>query len=200
MSDQSINNLIGVLSVNAEKFKFPLAMLLTSSNIHVYSNEVLERIKPIFNRTELRITPMYENWLICSDGEKRLLNAIDDGAIIVVNNSLVVKYIGKFSALCTQTFATNSGYVFLEGCWYSPKDKSTIDILNDAFDESIGEIDLESGEWVFMKVCEEANGLTPDQVVGRARYAIDRFKKGLVPKYIRGVPRSEYRRETQEYN
>lgn len=199
LSDDAMIQLITIMTKSIDKFKFELSMLLTQVNINLLPIEVIEKIKPITMQSEFRLMPENGTWYLCGSGETRLLNSIEDGAVVAVNGKLLVKFVGKFSAFCTETFTTKEGYTFIEGSWYSPVDLQSRFSITEAFDNGVGAIDLGSGEWAFMRAGFSDDDHTVQQIIEESRRCIKKCIAGELPREIRGMPRQLYRETSKEY-
>jgi len=199
LGDESMIQLIAVMSKSLEKYKFGIALLLTQVDINLLPPEVLEKVKPVTKNLEFKLSSERSGWYVCSLGEPRLANAIDDGGVIAINSRLLVKFLGRNSALCTETFTTKDGHTFLEGCWYSPVDKEVRRTIQAAFDNGIGAIDLDNGgEWAFMRNGKDSEGYTLEDILRRSKAYIQKCINGDVPKYVRDMTRVEYRISQRE--
>lgn len=199
LSDETMIELITIMTKSIDKFKFELSMLLTQININLLPLDVIEKIKPITMQSEFKLKPENGSWYICGSGEPRLLNSIEDGAVVAVNGNLLVKFVGKFSAFCTETFTTREGYTFMQGSWYSPVDEASREAIKSAFDNAVGAIELGESEWAFMRAGVHSDGHTIQEIIDKSKKCIDRCMAGDVPTEIRGMPRWEYRENAKEY-
>ena len=74
--------------------------------------------------------------------------AIKDDSVMVVGG-LMVKFYGRITALCFESFSTNQG-TFLQGNFYSP-DIPTQTELKRNFLDGVNRPALSGGEWILMR-------------------------------------------------
>lgn len=197
-SSKEMIDVISVLSKDTEKYIFPLAVLLSKTNVNLIPKETLDNIRVVTKDTEIRIKLEHEQWTLCSSGEPRLLNAIEDGAVLAVNDSLLVKFVGRLSAFCTKSFTTKEGNTFLKGCWYSPIDEITKNSLRESFDQGYGSTNIPYGEWLLVRGAMSTGEKSISEIMDVAIKSIDLCNKNEVPELIRGMSRIEYRMNNPE--
>ncbi len=154
---------------------------------------VVQKRKPVMSSDiEIKIMPGHQGWGLCEHAESYFYNAIDkwDGknaAVVLVNGVLLVKFLGKMTALCLQTTTTRNGQTFLEGNFYSPVDEDLRKTLKEAFDSGEAKIALSRGEWAFMRPLEFHGGLLEE---------VRKFTASLqdrLPEEIDGMTRRRWR-------
>jgi hypothetical protein len=120
---------------------FLLALLATKTN---FSNE---------NMTDSRqqILPWGVYAKLCSDAEDRLLRSIRENAVILVNDSLLLKFYGKMAALCLKSYTTANGQRFIAENWYSPVDEADRENLVSAFILGKGRVSCDTGKWALRR-------------------------------------------------
>lgn len=90
------------------------------------------------------------NWKLCDKSEDRLERSLTDGAVIVIEPGLAVKFAGRLTAYCFRSFATEIG-TFLEENWYSPVDPKLRNTLNIGFDHGVRHMQPPEGKWGLMR-------------------------------------------------
>ncbi|MCB9800964.1 MAG: hypothetical protein H6773_02175 [Pseudomonadales bacterium] len=92
----------------------------------------------------------YENWFLCEESESRLETSISERACVLVNGKLLVKFVGRISALCLESFSVG-GSTFVAGHWYCPVSDWTVDSLKQSF--AVGEFRFKGsvGRWAYMR-------------------------------------------------
>ncbi len=96
------------------------------------------------------ITTINGNWKLCDAAEARTTEAIRTGTGILVNDDLFVKFEGKVVALCTKTFRSASGQVFLRGVFYAPETAMYPNIAK-TFNAGQHTMIIEGGKWVLIR-------------------------------------------------
>jgi len=134
-------------------------------------------------------------WSLCSSAEGKLQESLEDAGTLVVNHSLVLKFLGKLTGFCARTY-TECGDSFIEGNWYSPVGKKTRSFLRGAFDQGESHV-LCGGRWAHMGPVElyTEHG-DPKIFLANAQARIAGFTKP--PSTILGMTRKEYRLRTHE--
>ena len=102
------------------------------------------------SRLHNSITTEKDQWALCDAAEARMTDAIGTGAGILANDNLFIKFEGKTVALCTKTFRSASGQIFLKGVFYAPKTKMYPGIAR-SFNKGRHTMTVDGGEWVLMR-------------------------------------------------
>ena len=102
----------------------------------------------------LKVLPANGYWSLCSEAEGRLLKAIRDQAVLLVNDVILLKFCGKLSGVALQTSLLADGTLLLAGCWYSPID--CLEEIRDAFDRGESRLHVE-GQWTLIRALDEAD-------------------------------------------
>ncbi|GHP00640.1 hypothetical protein KSF_106870 [Reticulibacter mediterranei] len=113
----------------------------------------------------LKVLPTYSNWFLCSAAERRLKLSMDDQAVLLVNDALLLKFNGKMSGLALHTTLLADGTQLMEGCWYAPIDQR--EAIRDAFDRGESRLSLE-GQWTFIRVLKDSSLLQEARVCAAA--------------------------------
>lgn len=177
-ADDAIVEIISVMADNPAEYRFQLGALLTQISVNQLPNSIGEKLKPIITDAELKLKSENGTWWLCGMAEPRLKDAVKDGALMLVNDRLLLKFNGKLSALCLESFTTSGGTVFLEGNWYSPTDNTTRLQLRSQFDQGHARVRLTTGEWTIMRPLDK-DGIerrsrfwkTPDKLLNNCRIA-----------------------------
>ena len=124
---------------------------------------------PNSNIQDIEIIKHYSNWFLCWGAESKLLESMANNTTILINNSFLLKFIGKPSALCIKAF-THNDHTFIEGKWYSPCDKQIRDTIKDAYNQGFAKITLPiSKQWVVMRGLWPFEGISPDTLLYTAK-------------------------------
>lgn len=155
--------------------------------------------------SNIEVLKEYNGWYLCATSEQKLEQALEKQAALVVNNFLVLKFIGKMTALCIKDMDIGGAH-FKKGMWYSPVD-FVRDSLRSNFEAGVRQVTQPNGQWVEMR---ELNGqsvdenrqytdeLDPEQVAEREhtimeeaiRYAASAETE--LPDSIDGQPREDF--------
>lgn len=151
--------------------------------------------KPIVQEgVSLRVTSSHSDWLLCPDAEDYMKKALKRDALVLVNGSILMKTVGKFTGLCVGSFSTSQA-TFLEGNWYSPVDQESRDAVRQGFDRGDARVDLTEGAWVLLRsVFEDKSG---QEVLARSKQKAKDLPRRL-PSLIRGIPRKQFRLANNE--
>ena len=196
-ADDAIVEIISIMADNPAEYRFQLGALLTQISVNQLPESIGKKLKPIITDAELKLKSENGTWWLCGMAEPRLKNAIRDGALMLVNGRLLLKFNGKLSALCLESFATSDGVVFLEGNWYSPTDNTTRVQLRSQFDQGHTRVRLTTGEWTIMRPLDKDGNRTPEQILEDARQTTQQLPDRL-PDRIAGLDRQAYRNANKE--
>ena len=198
LNDQLILDIIEIMSQYPEDFRFQLGALLTQIPAEKLPKHLLKRLQPTLIDSEISLKAEHGGWFLCSTSEPRLLDAMGDHALMLVNGNLLLKFNGKFSALCLNTFTTN-GAIFVEGNWYSPSDEASKQFLRDTFDNGLAKVALQQGEWILMRPVQgdKRKNKSAQEIIDKAKAYVLRMQDTL-PDRIRNRTRQEYRNLKRE--
>ena len=189
-------------------YQFPLATLLAKIPIGELPEEVQMNIYPVSEENvQAGLKPFHEKdgkqWYLCGASEELLLEACDIGMTMKLGEHLLLKTVGRMTALCTKSFTTKDGFTFVEGVWYSPIDQGNRDWLKNEFDhEGSGKVDLLPGTWVTMrslwKYKDDNNQETEaEEVLMKAKDRMDDHPD-RIEDFILGEPRALCRKHKRE--
>lgn len=170
--------LISAMLEHPDKYKMQLGIILSQLNYDQMPDELKAKLKPHMLGLDFSIKTSHGAWFLCDKAEPRLKQSIQEGAVMAIgdkdNPYLLVKFIGKLSALCLQDVIMQDGKVFVKGNWYSPTDNETRDSLKVAFDAGQGRVNLQKGSWALMRSIRPRDGKTAEELVNEAlQVAID---------------------------
>jgi hypothetical protein len=197
LNDEAVLNLVSVMLDKPAQYRFQLGTILSQIPLTNIPETLKLKLKPIISDNELKIKLGHGHWWLCGEAEPRLERSIRNQAVVLVNGRLLVKFDGKFSALCVETFTTRDGQTFLEGTWYSPIDTRTRDTIKGSFDSGTAKISLQGGEWAIMRPLAQSGGKNPEEILEEARQFITTLTDQL-PQSIEGLSRGDYRERRRE--
>ncbi len=173
LNNQAVFDVISLMLRSPQHFKFQIGALLTLIPVQQLPPEVLLRLKPIAVDQEMKLSSQRGAWWLCGSAEPLFVESLSAGLAVVVNDHLVLKALGKASALCTRTVTTPAGFTFYEGCWYSPVDQPSRHALDRALMNGAGRIYLDSSdaEWAYMRPATGVDALriSADHILEEAR-------------------------------
>lgn len=107
------------------------------------------------------ITPNHDELSLCGSSEANLIHALrDEEMVIIVGDSLYMKFYGKPTAYCSKTVIGDKG-AFIEGNWYSPAAIETRELYKEAFFHGKGRVVDISGNWSLMRGLDREFGEYP---------------------------------------
>jgi hypothetical protein len=83
------------------------------------------------------------DWSLCDKAEPRFAQAMADGAIIVVNDAIVMKLWGIFAGVALKDVDIAGGKTIKAGTWVRPRFKGERDQIREAFFQGKREITLQ---------------------------------------------------------
>ncbi|PCI89765.1 hypothetical protein COB18_03115 [Candidatus Kaiserbacteria bacterium] len=182
-----------------------ISLELTSDDLKALPKSVQRALVPEkLTASEPHLEPGLR-WELCATAEPRLSRALDDTAFLIVNDKLLVKFLGRMSALCLTDFRAKDGSFFKKGVWYAAEDLETREKLRDAFDNGQSKINFDKGVWVVIRALgvdfDDEYGYSPkqaEQLLKKATEAADTLPAKF-PKKIKDsisnmvTTREEYR-------
>lgn len=196
LNDQTIIHLVEFMLDDPERYKFQLGSILSQIPLANIPKNLQTRLLSATSDSEFKVKMYNGGWWLCSSAEPRLARSVTNQAVVLVNSNFLVKFDGKFSAVCLETVSNAQG-TFVAGNWYSPTDTELKLALRDAFDSGIARINLAKGEWTLMRPLAEYDHELPDEMLTRLKDFADQLPDSLPPT-IDGVSRKQYRLQKRE--
>jgi len=157
------------LMADSPEYRFQMGVLLSVVDFSDLPVRLKRQLHVDEKGSNQKLWPKNKSWYLCDAAEPRLVDAMFDGGVLLVNENLLVKFNGKLSAVCIRSFTTKDGFTFLRGNWYSPTDQVTIDFLEEVYKSGKVEINLEfDSEWALMRPVFRIAGNTQDDLVNEA--------------------------------
>jgi len=142
--------LLEAMTDNLQQYLFQVGVILSLADKVNIPSTIVEKIRVMGTELEITIKPNEKSWWLCSASEKRLRKAMTDDAVLLVNDYMLVKFVGKLTALCTHTHSARNGQVFIEGNWYSPEDDLLREQIRSAFDAGFSRLEI-NGDWLLIR-------------------------------------------------
>ena len=121
--DEGLFALVDAMLDRPAEYRVQLGVIFTFLSLDCVPPALVEKLAPIMPGSNFSVQAAYGDWALCETSEERLADAIDDEAIVVVENEghgyLDVKFNGKVVGLCFENTKTRNG-AFVKGNWYSP--------------------------------------------------------------------------------
>jgi len=187
-----ISELIALAVKNIEKYRFQIGVLLSLVPFSDLPPETRIALRPVVSSLEQTIKPGHTGWYLCPEAEKRLVDSLADDAVVLVNDSILIKMAGKFSGLCVKNYKTKDGFVFVEGAWYSPSDAVSRRDIREANDRGQARVEIDGGEWSLMRAIEDSPVKEADMLLAVAKGYAENLGNSL-PQTINGLSRKEFR-------
>lgn len=124
---------------------------------------------------DFKIEPYTGSWWICRAFNNRLDYSMEEGHVVDVNNSLLVKFDGKIAAYCYQTMTDESGETFIEGGIYAPISGPLLRQLKVTHDRGINKLNATRGTWALMRMYDNEDGVDPDRKLQLVRDFVQRM-------------------------
>ncbi len=140
--------------MDAWRYRRALGFLLTQLPLHHFPSPFRRTLASYTVPLALTVQPSFASWYLCSDAEPRLLQAIHDQAVLLVNGTLLLKFDGKFSAVALATTPLVDGTHLVAGCWYAPVDHR--EELRSAFDRGESRCCV-AGQWTLLRELRECD-------------------------------------------
>lgn len=157
---------------------YPLAVLLAGISHDQLSQEAQERLACLPVEMHAELVPHKQGWYLCLAAERLFYRSFADHRW-VHSGPLVVKGIGRLTALPTRSFVTPEGAVFLEGTFYSPIDAVVRHSLRGSLGSLAPQCTIPQGKWVPLRSVQPfklppfATYSSPEKLVHALQEAID---------------------------
>jgi hypothetical protein len=199
LSDSVIISLIDFMASSPERYKFQLGVLLSQIPFNQLSEPLAQKLQPVLTNLEFQIKVGNEQWWLCGEAEPRFLRCIQSGALVLVNDALLVKFEGKFTALCVKNMRMPNGQTFIEGNMYSPVGSELKKLIQSNFDNGNAKPNLQSGEWAMIRGLnnDSNSGLSAAEILNQAKQYAANMPDQL-PDTIGGIPRRQFRSSRPE--
>jgi hypothetical protein len=184
--------LIEIAVKNIEKYRFQIGILLSLVSFSELSPETRVALRPVVSSFEQTIKPGHTGWYLCPEAEPLLAESLAKDAVVLVNDSILVKMAGKLSGLCVKNCETKSGSVFIEGGWYSPSDDISRRIVREANDRGRARVEISEGEWSLMRGIEDSPVKDAGMLLAVAKGYAEKLGNSL-PQTIGTLSRKEFR-------
>lgn len=146
------NEVLVPMLTNPKAYHYPLGLGLAHHTVHtlpdIFRDELAIKESPGTTLSVARYYPGIES--LCAFPESNLRHAAKEDALTVINDALLVKYVGMKAAICLQSFTTEQG-TFIEGNWYVPYDKPTHEKVKDLYFQGLGRPSVTSGTWTLSR-------------------------------------------------
>ncbi|MBA2391975.1 MAG: hypothetical protein H0V70_04440 [Ktedonobacteraceae bacterium] len=150
----SVFGVIEGLCLEPSKYRRELAFLFTQLSIYRLPAQLQQKMAISPATLPLTVLPAYAFWYLCSAAEYRLTQAMEDQAVLLVNDVILLKFYGKLGGIALQTTLLSNGTQLIEGCWYAPIEHR--DEIRDAFDRGESRLCVQ-GEWTLLRALDEAS-------------------------------------------
>lgn len=157
---------------------YPLAVLLAGISHDQLSQEAQERLACLPVEMHAELVPHKQGWYLCLAAERLFYRSFADHRW-VHSGPLVVKGIGRLTALPTRSFVTPEGAVFLEGTFYSPIDAVVRHSLRGSLGSLAPQCTIPQGKWVPLRSVQPfklppfATYSSPEKLIHALQEAID---------------------------
>lgn len=129
----------------------------------------------------------YRDWYLCYSSEEKLVKAIKEGGVILVDGIFLLKCRGKFSALAIKDTKTKDGTPIKAGYWYSPVDYWAREKIRKAFDHRRLRVRAPNSTWSLMREAKPK-----DLALQQARQAVKTFRFRIWGgRYLKTLPNGE---------
>jgi len=149
---KSLQEIVKFFSKDIDNFSFQMGIMLAHLEYEKLPLEVQDTLKPNKVYGDNKLKPYFSKWWLCDSAEHKLLNSMANNTAMLVNEALLIKFTGRFSALCTKTFTNNEGFTFIEGNWYAPINEEFRIELKDAFERGCAKVNIDkNSEWALIR-------------------------------------------------
>ncbi len=151
LNNEFVLTLLDFLLDDPKTHRFQIGIILTAVKLNNLPSNIMQKLQPQLTDLEIELRPSNNAWYLCGSSETHFERSLADSALLMVNEHLAVKFRGKITGLCVETFTTSNGQTFLKGHWYSPVDEKCRTDLIEAFDNGVTRITLPTSVWAAMR-------------------------------------------------
>jgi len=167
--EPALMKVVSTMFDHREEFLFQLGVILTMIPYKEFPEDVRVKIRAYLDDTEQKIRPFHDEWYLCGASESLLIQSLTLGAVVMVNDSFVVKFVGKRTALCIRSFTDKVGKTFVEGNWYSPVGTEFVDQIKRANKSGRTRLNVKRGDWAIMRSLQGSYEVTAQQYLAEAK-------------------------------
>lgn len=183
IGDASSVEILKILLDYKESFAEPIALALSQMDASKLPESMYQKIDTVILDAKMALEAVHDGWFLCDEAEEKLLKVLK-GKVMLVNDSLLLKFEGKIAGLGLKSFTLRcSGQTFLAGVWYCPTDEQLRSDLESKYKKGELVADIDSGTWVVMRAVEQTANkkVSASKVIERANLSAEncRQKKKL---------------------
>lgn len=204
--DQIIEEIITLMTKANDTYRLQIGMICAAVPLDTMAprfQEIFEeKYHPLETDNEFELTPFYKRWELCNESEDEMHAAIQKNGVIAIDDHLLLKMKGRMTALCTESFTTKEGKLFIAGNWYSPTKKNATareTIKVDFFDNK-GRTSGKGTSWAIMRDSnfEQSNDKALEELQNIVAQTPQRYPNNAI--FIGRVPltREQYREKYKE--
>ncbi|MEO8581928.1 MAG: hypothetical protein ABI425_05145 [Patescibacteria group bacterium] len=185
-----------ILLRHKENFQYQIAVFASLMKDPQVAQELFPEATLL--KSEYQIVLSHKHWDLCDKSERRLDLSLTHGAVLNVDGFLLIKFFGRFTALCLKDSISSNGNVFIKGCFYTPVDSNIReDIKNRFYTNSSRDIKLNNPEqWLLMRPLELSDQST-DSYLDEIEKKLQKLSQTL-PARIMGKSRKDAASEFYE--
>lgn len=205
MNNAFTYELIDVLLDNPEQYKFQLGVIFSQIPLSNIPEHIRRRLFPLTSDMELSVLLRHNAWEMCRQGEENLEKALTDGAIMLLNDVFVVKFVGKVSGIALRDETFSNGITVKKGLWYSPTNQEEVKRMFDVGNQFSTNV---SGDWLLLRpigdIGETESGsfvvrVPAEEILKKAQKAVtSHLVSNSLPDTIEGMSRQDYRLNHKE--
>lgn len=102
-----------------DKYRMLLALIVHNKGYSSLPKELIRILRIQHSNSNITMQMIHEDWYICGAGEKIVEVSLTKGLIHMLSDFMVIKLLGKMTAVCTHTVSSDHG-TFVTGMMYSP--------------------------------------------------------------------------------
>jgi len=137
---------------------------------------------------EMRLVDRPTDWTLCPTTEKRFQTSLEQGSVVILNGTLVIKPIGRLTALCIQTtYDTDGNEIFKRGNWYCPVGDSLREVIRKLFGIGASEkvecatrVNMTGTDWAHMRGVK-STPTTYEEFMTVVEYRLNRLPETFAP-------------------
>lgn len=135
-----------------------LGMLLPHLKLGTLPPKYMHIINEHLSDTEAtveRSSDAEKRLFLCGTSEPRMEHSVQNNMTMLVDDRLLMKFEGKVTALCLQSFVTKDRkFTFVRGGWYSPATSEDRQYFKDAYQQGVTRIKSKKIHWQFVREAE----------------------------------------------
>lgn len=140
------------------RYWYQYGILLSQLPYDKISPKNKERFNIVSSSSQYTVDLQHEKYFLCDESEERMAEAIQTGALALINDSLLFKTVGRPALLAMKSSSGEDGGTVVERCWYSFGDKEQRNGVISSMKDGANHFTIPDLHVVLMRAYQERRG------------------------------------------